>query len=115
MNTLVLNEDWDITLAENGTLATVDTDYATAQKVANEVRLFTQDAFFNQQNGIPHFNIELGSLPPQQILKQRIKQAALAVEGVVSATVSFSSLEDRVLTGAVNVRLQSNEVFDVDI
>ena len=61
-HTLYLTPDnWDITLDSSGRLQTSASAYAIAQNVANAVRLFTNEAYFAMDEGIPHFEIELGS------------------------------------------------------
>ena len=57
---LALNNNWDIHTDKNGNIAVVKDAYAIAQNCANAVRLFTNDAYFNRDRGIPHFDIELG-------------------------------------------------------
>lgn len=93
-HTLLLDSNWDITLDAGGGIAQASDDYAIAQDVANAVRLFTEDAFFDQDRGIPHFDIELGHKPALGVLQARIREAAEAVEGVESAAVTLSYDED---------------------
>ena len=66
--TLLLDEHWDITLTQSGRMAVALGDYATAQNVANECRLFTNDACFDQQRGIPYFLLALGQKLPGSVL-----------------------------------------------
>ena len=49
--TLDLNE-WDLTLDSGGNIATSVGPYAIAQNVANAVRLFTNDAWYDPERGI---------------------------------------------------------------
>lgn len=102
-HTLYLTPDnWDITLDSSGRLQTSANAYAIAQNVANAVRLFTGEAFFAQDEGIPHFEIELGfTRPALSVLRARIREAALNVEGVLDATVNLDGIRDRKLTGEI--------------
>lgn len=102
-HTLYLTPDnWDITLDSSGRLQTSATAYAIAQNVANAVRLFTGEAFFAMDEGIPHFEIELGfTRPALSVLRARIREAALNVEGVLDAAVKLDSVRDRKLTGEI--------------
>ena len=59
-NTLLLNGNWDIHVDDAGNIATVTDDYAIAQNIANAVRLFVGDAYFEKSNGIPFFESVLG-------------------------------------------------------
>lgn len=74
--------NWDITLDGSGRIALAAGDPATAQNVANEVRLFTGDAYFIQDQGIPHYLIELGLRVSPAALRSRLRQAALRVPDV---------------------------------
>lgn len=88
---LALNNKWDIYVNEDGNIATVTDVYAIAQNVANAVRLFTNDAYFDKNKGIPHFEIELGqkAIISRSTLTNRIRKAALAVEGVSDVEISL--------------------------
>ena len=102
-HTLYLTPDnWDITLDSSGRLQTSANAYAIAQNAANAVRLFTNEAFFAMDEGIPHFEIELGyTRPALSVLRARIREAALNVEGVLDAAVSLDGVRDRKLTGEI--------------
>ena len=102
-HTLYLTPDnWDITLDSSGRLQTSANAYAIAQNVANAVRLFTNEAFFAMDEGIPHFEIELGyTRPALSVLRARIREAALNVEGVLDAVVNLDGVRDRKLTGEI--------------
>ena len=102
-HTLYLTPDnWDITLDSSGRLQTSANAYAIAQNVANAVRLFTGEAFFAMDEGIPHFEIELGfTRPALSVLRARIREAALNVEGVLDAAVNLDGVRDRKLPGEI--------------
>lgn len=112
-HTLLLDAQWDITTDAGGNIATVSDAYAIAQNVANAVRLFTNDAYFNADRGIPHFQIELGHKPPYSILRTRILQAARAVEGVADATVTFDR-DERKLGGEILLTLTDGTTANVE-
>lgn len=115
--TLFLDKNWDVTTDGNGNIATTKGQqaYGIAQNVANAVRLFTNDAYFDQARGIPHFDIELGRVPPMSVLRSRIRQAALEVEGVATAEITFLSFEGRVLTGEIQITTTSGETASVAV
>ena len=100
-HTLYLNPDsWDITLDSSGRIARSTQAYAIAQNVANAVRLFTGEAFFAMDEGIPHFDIELGKTRPAlSVLRARMREAALNVEGVLDAQITLDDVQERKLTG----------------
>lgn len=109
--TFFLDANWDITLDSSGHLRMSDRAYAIAQNVANAVRLFTQDAFFAQDEGIPHYDIELGRKPLYSVLRGRVKKAALEVEGVLDAVVNLDTPvgADRKLTGEILLTVADEE------
>ena len=113
--TLLLNENWDITQDAEGQIATVGGAYSIAQNVANAVRLFTKDAYFAQDQGIPHFDIELGHTPPMSVLRTRIIKAAMGVDGVADATVVFDEMENRVLRGEIMLTTTTGERINVEL
>lgn len=102
-HTLYLTPDnWDITLDSSGRLQTSANAYAIAQNVANAVRLFTGEAFFAMDEGIPHFDIELGKTRPAlSVLRARMREAALNVEGVLDAQITLDDVQERKLTGEI--------------
>ena len=85
-NTLMLNDKWDIYVDEAGNIATVTDDYAIAQNIANAVRLFVGDAYFEQTRGVPYltevFSKKTGV--SQSVVINRWRNAALTVEGVTA-------------------------------
>lgn len=113
--TLFLDASWDITLDAAGGIAVVDGPYAVAQNVANAVRLFTDDAYFDADKGIPHFDIELGHKPPIAVLRSRIAKAARAVEGVASAEVILDEPKGRVLGGEILLTTTAGQTISVAI
>lgn len=84
--TLQLNENWDISLNAAGRISIAEGGAATAQNVANECRLFTNDAYYAQERGIPYFEIALGHVPAQAVLRARLRKAAMLVEDVQEVT-----------------------------
>ncbi len=85
--TLLLDKKWDVTLDANGRIALVGDEYATAQNVGNEARLFIDDAYFRQAEGIPHFAVELGqSVSESIILRAHLLRAARRVRDVAEIT-----------------------------
>lgn len=112
-HTLLLDNNWDLTVNGSGNIATVSDAYAVAQNVANAVRLFTNDAYFDADRGIPHFDIELGHRPPIAVLRTRILQAARAVDGVADASVEFTGVTDRTLSGEITLTTTTGERINV--
>jgi hypothetical protein len=112
-HTLALDERWDLHLNEAGNIATTSGALATAQGVANECRLFTRDAYFEYDKGLPHKLIELGGKnPPRPLLRTMMRRAAFRVPDV--AELLGIELEDfdrerRLLTGNISFKTVEGE------
>ena len=116
--TLLLDSNWDISLDKAGRIAVADGAYATAQAVANECRLFTDDAYFEPGRGIPYYLIALGRKLSPSVLRARLRDAALLVEDVEDVTdVVLESLdtETRKVTGEIKFTSVEGENASVEL
>lgn len=112
--TIELSRTWDIDLTEAGRIPIRRDDIATAQDVANEIRRFVADTYFDHDIGIPHFNIELGHIPPDTILRSAIRAAARRVSDVVEiidVSVDNFDPETRTLTGSITFRTTTTDAL----
>ena len=108
--TLLLNGDWDLILDKSGRIAVAEGAYATAQNVANECRLFTQDAYFEPDRGIPYYLIALGRKLSPSVLRARLRDAAYLVEDVEDVTdVVLESLDTETRRVAGEIKFTSRE------
>lgn len=113
-HTLALDLDrWDVTLDPGGNIATATGSYAIAQNVANAVRLFTNDAWYDPDRGIPHFLVDLGRMPEGGVFRSRVRAAALTVDGVADATAEMTGMENRTLRGTISLTTTEGEEVDV--
>lgn len=119
-HTLLLSADWDLCLDEGGNIETVSGSYGIAQDVANRVRLFTNDAYYYPDRGIPHFVIDLGHKVNNRLVTAEIERAAISVDGVVAAQVidlqltkSDDRAVDRTLTGDIRINTELEDTIDV--
>lgn len=114
---MLLNENWDIALDGNGDFAWTSGNYATAQNAACACRAFTQDMYFNQEDGIPHFYTDISN--PQKInpalLAFFAEKEALKFDEVKSAMLSDIKIENRVLQAVLVLTLNTGEVINVSI
>lgn len=108
MLSLLLDTNWDITLDAAGNLAVADENYSIAQEVANAVKLFTNDAYFDTQAGIPHFEISLKRNVSASVVRARIKEAAENVEGVKTANVNIIDIDNDTLQAEILLKLDNN-------
>ena len=127
-HSLLLDSDWDIQLDASGNIAVTTGDYAVAQNVSNAVRLFTDDAYYDPDRGIPHFAITLGRKPSMSVFRAVVRQAALGVDGVKAADVKDitlvrtdtqspdgSSVTPRTLTGDIRLTMEDGETYGISI
>ena len=114
--TLHLEDDWDLHVNDAGNLDTDISAQGIAQNVANAFRLFTKDAYYFTEKGVPHFLIELDSHPKINILRSRLKKTALNVEGVKDCEINLMQVdENRGLNGYAQLTLVNGEQIRVDI
>jgi len=103
MDTLYLNENWDLCLDANGDIALASDPYSLAQDAACACRTFTGDCYYNQALGIPYFEQILGHLPTLQYVKSQLVAAALTVPGVESAQAFITGVAGRQISGQIQV------------
>ena len=116
--TLLLDSNWDLCLDKAGRIAIAEGAYATAQAVANECRLFTDDAYFEPGRGIPYYLIALGRKLSPSVLRARLRDAAMLVEDVEDVTeVVLESLdtETRRVTGEIQCTSKEGENASVEL
>ena len=116
--TLLLDSNWDLCLDKAGRIAIAEGAYATAQAVANECRLFTDDAYFEPGRGIPYYLIALGRKLSPSVLRARLRDAAMLVEDVEDVTeVVLESLdtETRKVTGEIQFTSKEGENASVEL
>lgn len=115
MNSLALSEKWDLMLSAGGNLDIVEATPRILQDVASYVRTFQGEPYYAQQDGIPYFMRELGSLPPAELVRARSNARALEVPGVAQADTQLSLLEKRILSGTIHITTETGETADVAV
>lgn len=104
MKTLLLDtQAWDLVLDASGNIAAATRPYATAQNVASALRTFKQDCWYDQGKGMPYWQKILGKFPPVSLVKLKLKQEALTIDGAVDANIQELDVVNRQLTGNVMV------------
>jgi len=101
--TLLLNDKWDIHVDDAGNIATAVDDYAIAQNVANAVRLFENDAYFERARGVPYLTEVFGKkvIASQSVVINRWRKAAMSVEGVTACEPQPTYDKDGRIIGGV--------------
>lgn len=104
--TLFLRADtWDWALDASGNIAIGTSVYQQAQDIASACRVFRGDLYFSQDEGIPYLESILGqSSYPLGLYQDELHSAAMSVNGVISAKVSFNKIENRVLSGMIEFK-----------
>ena len=117
MNTLFLLPDtWDLTLDSSGNIAIASDVYQQAQDIASACRVFRNDMYFNQNDGIPYQESILGkSSYPLGLYQSELHRAAMSVGGVVSANIKLNQLQNRVLTGIIEFTDIENNTASISL
>ena len=116
--TLLLDSNWDLCLDKAGRIAIAEGAFATAQAVAIECRLFTDDAYFEPNRGIPYYLVALGRKLSPSVLRARLRDAAMLVDDVEDVTeVVLESLdtETRRVTGEIQFTSREGENASVEL
>lgn len=103
-NTLLLDrKNWDLCIDAAGNIAVASEPYSIVQDVASACRLFTNELWYGGDRGIPYFEQILGAVRPFGILKEKLRQQALSVPGVLSAVVYITDAGNRTIGGQVQI------------
>ena len=103
MNTIYLNQNWDMAVDISGNIALASSPYALAQDAASECRLFYGECYYDTTRGVQYWRDILGKYPPLELMRTYYKNAAMLVPTVVKSKVFFSGLQNRTLTVQVQV------------
>ena len=112
---LLVTDAWDLCLNAAGNIALATPPYATAQSVANAIRLFQGELWFDVRPGIPYFADILGHAPPVSFFEAEMVRAALTVPGVVSAQCIIESVDGRKVTGQVTFTTDDGQTASVSL
>jgi hypothetical protein len=104
MQTLLLDQaEWDLTTDAVGNIAIASNPYSLAQDSASEIRVFQGEEYYNTNAGIPYWSQILGHWPPVSLMKAYFVAAAKLTPGVVKAQCFITSIDDRDVTGQVQI------------
>ena len=116
MDTLYLNpESWDLELTMDGDIAVAKAPYATAQSVANAIRLFDGELYYDTQKGVPYFDEVLGKPHSYALYKHRMEEAARRVKGTKEIEVSVKNHNGRNLSSTVSFKDENNQIYTVEL
>lgn len=94
---------WDLVLDASGNWAVADEPYALAQDVASACRTVQGECWYDTTRGVPYFTQILGKNPSAQVIKAALVREALRVPDVASAKCFLQALQNRRLTGQIQV------------
>lgn len=104
MQTLLLDVSaWDLVLDANGDIAVASDPYSLAQDAASAIKTFLGEVYWDTTIGTPWLQRILGQRPPITLIKSILAAQAETVPGVASAVVFISSIDDRTVTGQVQI------------
>lgn len=110
--TLELTPDWDLQLTAEGNIKLCRDALALAQDCANEIRLWTDDAYFQKDNGISWLEVQLARKMNPAVLKAVIREACFRVDGVadvVSIVLDDLDTESRELHGEITIQTEDGQ------
>ena len=115
MTTLYLDPDtWDLAVDASRRIALAGYPYSVAQTVANACSLWSGEAPYDTDRGIPYDTEILGKNPPRELLANWYEGEAETVPNVKSAVaVIESNRSDRGITGQIQCTLTDGTIINV--
>ena len=114
MKSLLLDRrNWDLVLDAQGNIAVAQEPYAIAQDVANAVRLFVGELWYDKNKGVPYWGAILGKRPPLAFVKAQIVKAALTVPRVEQARCIIAAFAGRTVRGQIQVIDTAGQIHNV--
>ena len=113
MDTLYLDDDWDLIVDASGNIAMATDEYAIAQDVASAGLLWKGEHIYDSTRGIPYKNGVLGQRPSVAMLADWYTTEGLTVPNVASVEPIFSYAQ-RQLTGQLQITTDSGEQVNVN-
>lgn len=116
MKSLYLDPDtWDLAVDSARNIAVSENPYALAQNGASATRVFLGEAYYDTGIGVTYADAILGHNPPLEFVRSEIVRVAKTVPEVTDARVYFTSFEERVLTGQLQVTDVTGQVVAFNI
>lgn len=109
MQTLLLDTaTWDLVLDANGNIAVASDPYSLAQDAASAIKTFLGEVYWDTTLGTPWLERILGQRPSIALIKSILAAQAMTVPGVSKAVVFITSIDDRTVTGQVQITPTTN-------
>lgn len=102
MYSLQLNDNWDLCIDNSGDIALCTAPYSKAQEVANAVRTFLGECYYNTNLGVPYFETVFKTGISMSEISHHIKKAAETVEDVYNVITALEyDIVERKLKGQI--------------
>lgn len=106
----MLTEDWDLSADASGSIALCNEDYAIAQRVANEIKLFEGEGWYDRTQGTPHFARVLGKNTSTALIKNILIGRAENVDRVIKVDIDLFIDDKRVLHGDIFIQTDDGDI-----
>jgi|SRR5690625_3954288 len=107
---------WDLELDASGNIAVATSTYQQAQDIASACRVFTRDLYYDVNAGIPYMTEILGVTGfPLALYKMYLEEAALSIDGVVSAQALIRTNDRRNVEGAIVFTNEENQTGQISL
>lgn len=94
---------WDLVLDAAGDIALAQEPYALAQDAASAIKTQQGECFWDTSVGVQLFGEVLGKRPSVALMKSLFSVAALTVPGVAAARTFITGIQQREVSGQVQV------------
>lgn len=106
---LLLTDQWDITLDDSGNIGSTANPYAVAQDAACACSTFLGEAWYDTSLGIPYYERILGHWPGTQLINSKMQSEALRLPYVQSAfCTTVVDKNDRKASGVMTITDTNN-------
>lgn len=106
---LLLTDQWDITLDDTGSMAITANPYAVAQDVACACSTFLGEAWYDTTLGIPYYERILGHWPGTQLINTKMTTEAKKLPYVQAAFCTTTvGKADRLASGVMTITDTNN-------
>lgn len=111
---LLLTDQWDLSLDDSGDIAITANPYAVAQDVACACSTFLGEAWYDTTLGIPYYERILGKWPGTQLINTKMATEAKKLSYVKSAFCTTTvSNDNRAASGVMTVTDTNNTQINV--
>lgn len=104
---------WDLKVDINGDIAVCEGAYSIAQQVANEIKLFAGEGWYDLTQGTPHFAQILGINSNLGLIRNILLDRVNGVDNVRSSDIDMYVDSSRTLHGNIFITSKDGETVNV--